>query len=152
MQFMPRATPRSRTEPALPAERAACHCSALRRTARRVTQLYDEALAPAGIRLTQYSLLSNVDRHGSIGLTPLADALGMDRTTLTRNLAPLLTRGLVQLEDAKGRAKMVRLTAAGAKLLREAYPHWLTAQRTFAEKLDARDAATLSALARAAHG
>jgi DNA-binding MarR family transcriptional regulator len=146
MQFMPGATPATQPGRVLPAGRAACHCALLRRTARRVTQLYDEALAPAGIRLTQYSLLATVEREGSIALTPLARALGMDRTTLTRNLAPLVTRKLILLENAKGRTKVVRLTARGAKLLLEAYPHWLAAQRSFAKRLNESEAATLAAL------
>jgi DNA-binding MarR family transcriptional regulator len=146
MQFMPGATPDMRSGRVLPAGRAACHCALLRRTARRVTQLYDEALAPAGIRLTQYSLLATVEREGSIALTPLAGALGMDRTTLTRNLAPLVARKLLVLENAKGRTKLVRLTARGAKLLLAAYPHWLVAQRTFAKRLGTSEAATLAAL------
>ncbi len=119
----------------------------LRRTARRVTQLYDEALAPAGIRLTQYSLLATLDRAGSIALTPLAEHLGMDRTTLTRNLAPLVTRKLIKLEAAAGRTKLAQLTARGAKLLEEAYPYWQSAQRGFARGLGAEDAARLRALA-----
>ncbi len=147
MQFMANATAASRPLPALPPERAACHCSLLRRTARRVTQFYDEALAPARIRLTQYSLLSTIDRAGSIALTPLAERLGMDRTTLTRNLTPLVTRKLVKLESAAGRTKFARLTARGAKVLVEAYPYWLAAQRGFARGLEPDDAATLRALA-----
>jgi DNA-binding MarR family transcriptional regulator len=147
---MPGATAGSEAGRVLPADRAACHCAILRRTARRITQLYDEALAPAGIRVTQYSLLASVERAGSIALTPLADVLGMDRTTLTRNLAPLVTRKLVKLENAKGRTKVVLLSARGAALLRKAYPFWLAAQRRFAQRLGANDAASLDALARLA--
>ncbi len=60
----------------LPLDRPACACTVIRRAAREVTHLYDDALAPTGLRITQYSLLANLDRHGAIAMTDLANALG----------------------------------------------------------------------------
>jgi len=137
---------------ALPSDRPACHCATLRRAARGMTRLYDEALAPAELRLTQYSLLATVDRSGPVALTPLAGALGMERTTLTRNLAPLLKRKLLQLEGAKGRTKVVRLTARGAAQLRTAYPFWLQAQREVTRRLGPANEAALTSLVASAAG
>lgn len=87
-----------------------CTCARLRRLTRRMTALYDRELAPTGLRLTQYSLLATLRREawdGGVPVTDLASAMDMDRTTLTRNLRPLLEQGLVQLgadpEDARVR-------------------------------------------------
>jgi DNA-binding MarR family transcriptional regulator len=146
MQFMADASAARKLAPVLPLERAACHCATLRRAARAVTQLYDEALAPAGLRLTQYSLMATVDRAGTIALTPLAGRLGMDRTTLTRNLAPLQARKLVALENERGRTKLARLTPRGRSLLLEAYPRWLDAQKRLAKKLGPEKTGSLAAL------
>src|SRR5690242_21737079 len=66
-----------------------CACSQLRRTTRKVSSLYDDMLSSAGLTNSQYSLLVNVGREGAVSRTALAERLGMDRTTLTRNLKPL---------------------------------------------------------------
>ncbi len=143
---MPNASATKALTPVLPAGREPCHCALVRRAARHITGLYDEALAPVDLRLSQYSLLAGIDRAGSIGLTPLAAALGMDRTTLTRNLAPLTARKLVALETESGRTKVARLTSRGRTLLAEAYPHWLEAQRRFTKTLGTQHLDTLAAL------
>jgi DNA-binding MarR family transcriptional regulator len=118
----------------LPEDRLACACTVIRRAARQVTHIYDEALAPTGLRITQYSLLANLDRHGAIAMTELADVLGMDRTTLTRNLGPLEREGLLSLRSSgHGRTKLVTLTERGRRRLREAYPFWQQAQQRFSE-------------------
>ena len=125
--------PGDQPPPALPQDRDPCSCARVRRAARALTQLYDDALAPTGLRITQYSLLATVDRHGSIPMTALAGVLAMDRTTLTRNLTPLQRGGLVSLRAAgRGRTKLVRLTERGRALVLEAYPYWQEAQRRFA--------------------
>ncbi len=67
-----------------------CTCFRLRRASRRVTQVYDHALAPVGLSLNQYSILRRSEREPRV-LGELADELGMDRTTLTRNLSPWWT-------------------------------------------------------------
>ncbi len=71
-----------------------CNCLALRQAARHVTQFYDQALAPSGMRATQYSILARLERNGSMTINALAAALVMDRTTLGRNVLPLQRDGV----------------------------------------------------------
>lgn len=78
-----------------PAPVTGCTCFRLRKLTRRLTQHYDAYLAPTGLRLTQYSLLANLARGGPATMSALADLLEMDRTTLTRNLKPLVQSGFV---------------------------------------------------------
>jgi DNA-binding MarR family transcriptional regulator len=86
------------------------------------------------LRITQYSLLATVDRHGSVPMTDLATMLSMDRTTLTRNLTPLQRDGLVSLRLAgHGRTKLVAMTERGRRRLLEAFPYWDGAQKRFKE-------------------
>src|SRR5258706_8055311 len=83
-----------------------CACIRLRRASRALTQLYDDAMAPSGLHLTQYALLNTIARHGSIRITALAAAQLLDRTALSRNLDPLVARGLVAVapgHDARTR-------------------------------------------------
>jgi DNA-binding MarR family transcriptional regulator len=109
---------------------AGCTCFLVRRLARRVTQHYDRALAPSGLRVTQFSLLSQLLYQGALAMGPLADALDMDRTTLTRNLRPLIAGGLVALssdvDDA--RVRIVTATAAGRRRAALAKKLWRRAQ------------------------
>src|SRR4029453_11492813 len=92
-----------------------CTCARLRRLNRRVTAVYDRALAPLGLRVTQYSLLASLRPAPALTLTELAALLDMDRTTLTRNLKPLSEGGWVELHTyaADSRARRVRLTGEG---------------------------------------
>ena len=106
-----------------------CTCFHVRRLARRVTQFYDRALAPCGLRVTQFSLLTCLLRRPR-AMQELADALDMDRTTLTRNLKPLLAARLVALEAGEddARLRVVQLTAAGRARHGEASSLWQRAQ------------------------
>lgn len=110
-----------------------CNCSALRQAARHVTRLYDSELAPAGIGLNQYSILSRLDKLGPRTIRELADNLVMDRSTLGHLLRPLEKRDLLKLETSKddGRSRVIRLTRAGKLLLANARPLWAKAQRRF---------------------
>ena len=124
-----------------------CSCALLRRTARRVTRRYDEALRPAGLRLTQYSILANLESVGAMSITALADRLGMDRTTLSRNLGPLERGGLVRFQGgADRRLREVVPTDAGRARLAAARPLWQDAERCFRRELGADDAAALRRL------
>ena len=106
-----------------------CTAAAIRRAARRTTQFYDEALKPLGLRLTQYSLLSNIAALDRPTITELADRLVMDRTTLTRNLAPLRTAGWVQLRPGMDkRSRAIVLTEDGEAKLADAEPVWQQAE------------------------
>lgn len=112
---------------------SACTCFVVRRAARHMTQMYDTHLAPTGLRITQYSLLNALTTGGPLSLGGLAARMGMDRTTLGRNLRPLERDGLVTIEvdpaDRRGRA--VALTPAATIRLAEARDRWHAAQAAF---------------------
>lgn len=102
-----------------------CACFNLRKAARAVTQLYDEALRPADLRVTQFALLTATRLLGSAPMTRLAERMGMDRTTLTRNLRPLERQGLIRVRPGKdGRVREVVLTGRGQEALDRAVPLW----------------------------
>src|SRR6266446_1125194 len=87
-----------------------CTCLALRRITRRVTQRFDEWLAPAGLRCTQFSVLGMLHAPEEVSVSALAEKLDIDRTTLTRNLLLLAERRLVAVgdgADARSRAVML---------------------------------------------
>ncbi len=107
-----------------------CTCFRVRRLARRVTQIYDRLLAPCGLRVTQFSLLSRLVWNDGMAMSALAAALDMDRTTLTRNLKPLLDADLITLGRSQhdARQREVRLTAQGHERHAEAKKLWRRAQ------------------------
>ena len=109
-----------------------CSCFNLRRAARRVTQVYDHALAPSGLKATQFSLLAvlrGVKAGEGIAMTRLAKKLGTDRTTLTRNLGVVERKGLVTIRTGEDpRSRLVSLTGAGRAALNQAAPLWAMAQ------------------------
>jgi DNA-binding MarR family transcriptional regulator len=113
---------------------AGCACRNLRRTARAVTQLYDETLRPSGLRITQFSLLVAVAISEPVPITRLADALALDRTTLARDLKPLAERSLVKIAPGEDRrTRVVRLTRDGRDAIGRAYPLWQRAQARIVE-------------------
>src|SRR3546814_19389843 len=90
-----------------------CTCFKLRRAARRVTQLYDRHLQPTGLRITQFGLLARL-RVEPLQMTALAERMGMDRTTLTRNLRPLERLGYVTVDPGEDRrTRTVAITSEG---------------------------------------
>jgi DNA-binding MarR family transcriptional regulator len=94
-----------------------------------MTLLYDEYLRPAGLRVTQYSLLKNVLAREPVGVNQLAEATVTDRTTLTRNLQILNQRGLIRIREGKDRrAREVTVTPRGCEALAKANPCWERAQ------------------------
>jgi DNA-binding MarR family transcriptional regulator len=123
-----------------------CNCAAIRQAARRVTRLYDQALAAYGLRITQYPILAWLAIEGPVTMNVLADRLVMDRATLGHNLRPLQAHGLVSLQAGKDRrSRMVSLTDAGRRKLREARPAWTAAQRTFEAAFGMEEATALRA-------
>lgn len=118
--------------PTLPAwPTTICACTAIRRADRALSRFYDDALRPSGLTVTQYSLLSIIDRAPKpLTLGDLADAQVMDRTTLSHNLAPLLREGLVLVANGANdrRTRVIDLTEAGKALLESARPLWRSAQ------------------------
>jgi DNA-binding MarR family transcriptional regulator len=124
----------------------ACACGRLRRAARALTQLYDDEMAPAGLRVTQFSLLRTLDREGPTRISGLAAKLLLDRTALSRNLDPLVARGFVDVAQGRdARTREAALTREGACALRAAVPHWKRAQSRVAQKLGRRKLDTLIA-------
>ena len=108
----------------------------LRQLVRRVSQLYDQELAKAGLKTTQYSLLSHVLKLGPIRPGDLAAAMTMDASTLTRNLKPLVAAGWLQLAPGDdGRSRSVHLTPAGRDKRAEAQAHWRAAQELLNRQL-----------------
>jgi DNA-binding MarR family transcriptional regulator len=108
----------------------------LRKAMRAVGQHYDDALRPAGIRGTQFSLLVTAKMAGPVTVTRLAEMAVMDRTTLTRNLNVLEKQGLVAVAPgADRRTRRVAITEQGLAVLRQAYPLWQQAQARLMAKL-----------------
>lgn len=122
-----------------------CTCAKLRRLTRRVTAVYDRELAAAGMRVTQFSLLSRLRGREDEAMSVLADAMDMDRTTLTRNLRPLIEAGWVEVhaDPADARVRRVRLTSAGEAQWQAARVHWKRAQTEVAATVGAAPLADL---------
>lgn len=110
-----------------------CNGAALRKASRRVTQLYDAALAPCGLTISQRSVLVHVQRAGSPTMSELAYAMVLDRSALAHNLKPLERDGYVMQarDDKDGRSRRVALTASGRVKLNEANLLWRKAQARF---------------------
>jgi DNA-binding MarR family transcriptional regulator len=128
-----------------PAEMSACNCLALRQATRHVTQLYERHMASAGLRSSQFSILSKLSRLGALSINQLAAMMVMDRTTMGRAVRPLERDGLIAMsagrEDA--RTRMVRLTPAGAKKYEQAAALWRNAQEEFERSFGSGNARAL---------
>jgi len=126
-----------------------CFSTAVRKASRRLTQLYDEALAASGLRSTQFTILAEIDLRSKPPPTvaALARRLVMDRSALGHNLRPLVRDGLVRLEasDRDQRRRQVTLTAKGLATLRAAMPLWRRAQERVGTVLGAATARELRA-------
>lgn len=122
-----------------------CNCLALRQAARALTQRYDDALAPVGLRVTQFSVLAKLGRLGPSSVQALAADLVMDRSTLGHNLRPLEREGLLALaiDPHDRRAKRLVLTDAGKAKLAEARPLWRAAQLAFERSYGETEAQSL---------
>jgi len=113
-----------------------CGLFNLRRTARVVTRLYDEILRPSGLKGTQFALLSVVRELGPVSVGELGEAMGMDRTTVTRNVGLLRREKLVLFEPGQDRrTRLVRLTPLGRSTLQKAIPYWEEAQAALVGRL-----------------
>jgi DNA-binding MarR family transcriptional regulator len=134
-----------------PVPRAACTCGSLRKASRRISQLYDTALAPVGIKSTQFAILSEVERGSTAGpvtMCELASAMVMDRSTLGHNLRPLERDDLVVLRRARHdrRKRYVELTKKGKSLLPRARRLWRRAENRFESIFGKDPAAELRAV------
>ena len=116
-----------------------CACHKVRTAARAVTGAYDEALRPVGLRATQLAVLVGVAMDKAISINALAELMGMDRTTLTRNLRPLEKEGLVTRgNEGWRRSRALEVTKKGRSRLRQALPLWSGAQQALRKKLGNR--------------
>ena len=119
----------------------------LRQLARRVSQMYDAEVAKAGLKTTQYSLLSHVLRLGPIRPGDLAQAMTLDASTLTRNLKPMIDAGWLELSAGDdGRSRSVSITPAGRDKRTEAQRHWKAAQEGLNQLLGVERVLALHAL------
>jgi DNA-binding MarR family transcriptional regulator len=124
-----------------------CACSQVRRVARKLSSLYDTLLSPEGLTITQYSLLANIERAGQLSHTVLAEKVGMERTTLTRNLRPLTRAKWVAAATGQDRRQhLLQLTAAGRRKLLRSLPLWEEAQRQFLSQIGSESLQELRAL------
>ncbi len=127
-----------------------CNCFALRSAARHVTQLYDQFLAPSGLRTTQFSILAKLRRLGPLTINELANVMVTDRTTLGRNVQPLQRDGWIKIEPTASdrRAKKLRLTKTGEQRLQAALKAWSRAQAKFETAFGSKRAADMRSLLR----
>src|SRR5262245_29555098 len=102
-----------------------CACLKVRTAGRAVTRVYDDAFRPLGLRATQLSVLVAVVSREAVSIASLSRMLGMDRSTLARNLRPLEEKGLVALgPEGHHRSRTLSITSKGEQLVRKALPLW----------------------------
>src|SRR5437660_7205959 len=117
---------------------AGCFCLASRLAARKITRLYDSCMQETGVRITAFTILSQLMLRGEMTIGKLANILGMERTTLTRNLAPLEQQRWISIRAGDDpRARMLSITAQGRGVVRRSFPDWSKAQAHVAKLLGA---------------
>ncbi len=108
----------------------------LRKAARAVSQYYDSVMQPTGLKGTQFSLLASLAALGPAPLSQLAHYMVMDRTTLSRNLKPLVGQGLIAVEPGEDRrARVLALTDDGIETLGRALPYWREAHTGMTKRM-----------------
>jgi DNA-binding MarR family transcriptional regulator len=125
-----------------------CTCGSLRKASRRISQFYDSALAPLGMKSTQYSILAEIERASAVGpvtMCELAAALVMDRSTLGHNLRPLQRDKLLTLRlgQRDRRERYVEMTKQGKATLQRARRAWQLAEGRFEKVFGKEEAAEL---------
>ncbi len=107
-----------------------CHCINIRRASNSITGFYDDLLAPYHLTLNQFSLLSNIQRIQPCNVRELSDVVRLERTTLVRNLKPLIEVGLVEdLAPTGNRNRKLVVSDAGVQRFKEAFSAWEQAQQ-----------------------
>jgi DNA-binding MarR family transcriptional regulator len=115
-----------------------CGCANLRSVTRLVTNMFDQILEPAGLKITQFTVLAALSNLGVCSINQLAEALLLDPTTLNRNLKPLEKQGLIENHPGEDqRTRLVGLSPKGEARLKEALPLWEQAQARLVESLGA---------------
>jgi len=122
-----------------------CACTALRKAARAVGRVYDEALAGAGMTTAQFAVLRNIGRGEPLPLSRLAEQLVMDRTSLYRAIGPIEAKGWVRIVAGPGKAKLASLTPAGRAVMADAEADWEAVQARVVEAMGAARWAELEA-------
>ena len=119
-------------QPGRSKEESRCHCTAIRKASRRISQLYDAALAPSGLKTTQRAILAQIRRSQPAPVGELAEAMVMDAGGLAHTLKPLARDGLIAIDvDPKDRRnRLIRLTRSGQAKLKESDALWEAAQRS----------------------
>src|SRR5262245_17098551 len=118
-----------------------CYCASIRRAARVISQVYEEALRDTPLTITQFTLLTLLDRVGVARVNDIAAALAMDQTTLSRTLALMQRDGLIAPAEGEDlRETRWQLTATGRRRMRSVLPRWRAAQKRV-EKLVGKDEA-----------
>lgn len=113
-----------------------CLCASLRRASRVLSQVYEEALRPCGLRGSQFTILQALSLAGEVNQRDLGQILAMDSTTLTRTLAILSRHGWIARRPGEDRrVSQIRLSQAGKTQFRRALPHWEMVQAQMKEKL-----------------
>ena len=127
---------------------AECFCLASRQAARKITRLYDRYMQESGIRVTQFTILSQLMLRGEMPIGKLAGILGMERTTLTRNLTPLEERKWISIKPGDDpRSRIIAITAQGRGIVRRGFPYWAKAQAHVGKMLGGDGQAALKTLA-----
>ena len=102
-----------------------CMCASFRRASRALTQHYDTALRPLGLRATQFTLLQALSQAGEVSQRTLGEILAIDSTTLTRTLAIMGRRGWIASRSGEDRReRRLSLSQAGKAEYKRALPHW----------------------------
>jgi DNA-binding MarR family transcriptional regulator len=126
---------------------AGCFCLASRQAARKITRLFDAVMQESGIRATQFTILSQLMLRGEMPVGKLAGFLGMERTTLTRNLALLEAERWISTKPGEDpRARMIAITVQGRGMVRRGFPYWSKAQAQAGKMLGADGQAALKVL------
>jgi DNA-binding MarR family transcriptional regulator len=126
---------------------AGCFCLASRQAARKITRLYDSYMQESGVRVTQFTILSQLMLRGEMSIGKLAGILGMERTTLTRNLASLEQQKWISIKIGEDpRARMIGITGQGRSVVRRSFPFWSKAQAHIGNLLGADGQAALKIL------
>ena len=124
-----------------------CNCMNVRRASRAITQFYDDVLKPSGLTVAQMSLLRQLDMVERVTISELAKRMRIDRTTLNRNMKPLLECELIAVAPGDdSRTRQVRMTAAGKQAVDRAWELWEEAQISIQEYLGEEDLAKLTQL------
>lgn len=117
-----------------------CYCVNLRRAANRITEQYNEALAPVGITVTQYSILAFLYGMSGCSVSQLAQKLHLEKSTLVRNLQPLFEKNYIEdLSTEKSRSKELQITVLGNQLLFQAKPLWKKSQKNLQQKMGGKN-------------